>query len=87
MPYTFGLYNFARNPEAVQAEVDAMEQAGWRVHTASMVFMECSIWWARDDPAGDEPAPHKRRAAQKHRENPVDPTSGGLHDHEGQDAR
>jgi hypothetical protein len=106
MAYTFGVYNFTHFPEKAQVAVDEMEQAGWRVHTVSLNFMECSVWWERDapgseaaestvagpaGPAGPEgpagPKGSRGSKGSKGSAGPAEETSGGLHDHEGQDAR
>lgn len=97
--YRYGIYNPGQFPEAAQSQLDAMTADGWQVRTASPNFSELYILWEREIPLAaapeevpDKPAPHKHRAAQKHRENPEpeDPeeqTSGGLRAHQGQGAR
>lgn len=90
--YQYGIYNPGQYPADVQKAWDAMVADGWQVNSATPAYNEIYILWQRELPleaAPDEPAPHKRRAVQKHRENPEpeEQVSGGLHDHAGQDAR
>ena len=91
--YQYGIYNPGQYPADVQKGWDAMVADGWQIHTAAPAYNEIYLLWQRElpgentAPEPDEPAPRKPRAAQKHRENPGDQTSGGLRAHEGQDAR
>lgn len=61
--YRFEGYDF-HWAEEQQAKVDAMAQAGWRVHTASATYPEVSILWERET-VNTEVDPPKSPAKQE----------------------
>ena len=81
--YQYGIYNAGQYPADTQKAWDALVADGWQVNTALPAYTEICILWQRELPAADTP---DRRAPQQYRENP-EQVSGGLRDHEGQDAR
>lgn len=70
MPYRYELYNFQDSAKsgAAHAQINAMEEDGWRPHTVSASFTELSILWVKEAPAKDAEGAKDRKAAVREEE-------------------
>lgn len=72
--YRFEVYDFAHYSDENHAKLDAMAAAGWKIHSASLVFTECSVLWERASaPKGEDKSPASGLVSGAY--DPADPLS------------